>query len=458
MKACFINPPIVDFYSTSIRRQPLGLLYIMSAVRSAGHEVALINGHSPKKRVLSLPSEFAYLDEYIDHPDPRHRFPFRNFSHHGLSFQEIRQRIQALKADIFFIPSLFTPYHRETEAIIALAREAAPGVPVVTGGYHAALYPEHHLREGGADFVVPGEGERTAVALLDCLGTGGDLAGVPDIIYIDGGAVIRNARGAWSDIEALPFPARDALRDRDFKVYRRRAAAMITSRGCPNRCGFCTVHAVWGGAYRERSVDSIMKEVRECAELFGADMINFEDDNLFSSRERAAVLLQELTAYQESTGRRLDCAAMNGVSLEHVDEDLLTLMKRAGFSELNISLMSRSGELQKQQGRPFDSDRFARIARAARKLAMNVRAYFILGLPGQTKEEVRDTIAFLKDLGVRFFPSVYYNVRSPRDEWMMQRSSAFFNETRDLTRNDLIMLFNECYPIDGATHGTRISR
>ncbi len=445
MKACFINPPIRDFYSTSIRRQPLGLLYIMAAVRSAGHEAVLINGHSPKKSVLPLPEEFAYLERYIGHPDLRCRFPFRNYSHYGLSFQEIRRRIRAVKADIFFIPSLFTPYYRETETAIALAKESAPGIPVVTGGYHAALYPERHLREAGADFVVPGEGEGAAVALMACLGAGGDLSLVPGIIRLDRGEVVRNSGSGGSEIDSLPFPARDALIERDFKTYHRRAVSMITSRGCPNRCGFCTVHAVWGGTYRERSVESVMAEVRECAGRFGADMINFEDDNLFASRERAAALLGELIACQESAGRRLDCAAMNGVSLEQMDEDLLSLMRRAGFGELNISLMSHSAELQKKQGRPFDSDRFARVARAARKLAMNVRAYFILGLPGQGKEEVRDTVAFLRDLDVKVFPSVYYNVRAPREEWMMQRSSAFFNETGELSRDDLIMLFNECY-------------
>ncbi len=445
MKACFINPPIEDFYSTSIRRQPQGLLYIMAAVRAAGHEAALINGHSPKKSVLPLPKEFSYLRRYIDHGDPRYRFPFRHYAHYGLSFQEIQQRIRAVKADIYFIPSLFTPYHRETERIIAMAREESPGAPVVTGGYHAALHPEHHLREGNAAYVIPGEGAGASVALLACLQSDGDPSQVPGIIYLDNDKIVRTGKAAAADIDALPFPAREALKERDFRVYRRRAAALITSRGCPNRCGFCTVHAVWGGSFRERSVESVMAEVRHCVERFGADMINFEDDNLFASPERATILLQELIAFQESSGKRLDCAAMNGVSLEHLDEDLLRDMVRAGFRELNISLMSRSAELQKKQRRPFDSKRFGGIARAARKLSMNVRAYFILGLPGQTGDEVRDTIAFLRDLDVKVFPSVYYNVRSPRVEWMMQRSSAFFNETDELSRDDLVLLFNECY-------------
>lgn len=445
MKACFINPPIQDFYATSIRRQPLGLLYLMSSARAAGHTAVLINGHSPKKQKAPLPGEFSYLRRYMDHDDPSLRLPFREYSHYGLSFQEIRRRLNAADADIYFIPSLFTPYHRETEMTIALAKELRPGATVVTGGYHAALYPEHHLRNAGADFVIPGEGEGSAVALMECLAKGGDISSVPGIAYLDRGVVVRTPGNSASDVDSLPFPARDALRDRDFRVYRRRAVSIVTSRGCPNRCGFCTVHTVWGGTFRERCVDSVMAEVRECAERFGADMINFEDDNLFPSRDRAVALLDGLIAYQESSARHLDCTAMNGVSLEQLDEDMLPLMNRAGFREINMSLVTHSAKLQNLHRRPFDSDHFASIARAALKLGMKVRAYFILGLPGQTKDEVRNTIAFLRGLGVSFFPSVYYNVRAPKEEWMMQRSSAFFNETKELTRDELVRLFNECY-------------
>jgi radical SAM superfamily enzyme YgiQ (UPF0313 family) len=444
MKACFINPPVQDFYTTSIRRQPLGLLYIMASVRSAGFEVDFINGHSLKKSILPLPSEFLYLKKYMDDPGPRLSFPFRNFSHFGLSFQEIDRRIRGTDADIFFIPSLFTPYHRETELIIAMVKNIKPGALVVTGGYHAALYPEHHLNEAGADFVVRGEGEESSAALMRALAQGGRLPDVPNLVYKDGGAIAHTGRRNAADINAIPFPARSYLKKRDFKAYGKSAVSMIASRGCPNSCSFCTVRAVWGPGYRSRSIESVMDEIRECAELYHASMINFEDDNLFDSRERAAGLLDALIRFQKSTGTRLDLTAMNGISLEALDDDIAGLMNRAGFGELNISLMSRSAELQKKQRRPFDSERFGRIARAARRLGMNVRAYFILGLPGQSKEEALETIAFLRGLDVKFFPSVYYNVSAPKNEWMMQRSSAFYNETEEMSRDDLVMLFNEC--------------
>jgi radical SAM superfamily enzyme YgiQ (UPF0313 family) len=444
MKACFINPPIQDFYSTSIRRQPLGLLYIMASVRSAGFEADFINGHSLKKTILPVPEVFSYLQKYMDNPDPHLSFPFRNYSHFGLSFQEIDRRIRKTEADIFFIPSMFTPYHRESERIITMVKNIKPGAAVVTGGYHAALYPEYHLNEAGADFVVRGEGEESSAILMHRLEDGGDLSDVPNLVYKNNDTIIHNDRRNAADIDGLPFPARDYLKKRDFKAYGSNAVSMITSRGCPNRCSFCAVRAIWGPGYRSRSIDSILAEIRDCTERYHAVMINFEDDNLFISRDRAGALLKELIHFQELSGLHLDLTAMNGISLEQLDDDIVWYMHRAGFGELNISLMSHSAELQKKHGRPFDSEQFARIARAARKLYMNVRAYFILGLPGQTKEEVRETIAFLRSLDVKFFPSVYYDVNAPKNEWMMQRSSAFFNETEELSRDDLVRLFNEC--------------
>ncbi|TFH37865.1 MAG: radical SAM protein, partial [Chrysiogenales bacterium] len=267
---------------------------------------------------------------------------------------------------------------------------------------------------------------------------------VPGLVCRRNGRIHLAERGESADIDTIPIPARDTLLPRDFMVYRKRAVSMITSRGCPNDCSFCTVRSLWGRGYRERSVDMVLGEIDECITRYGASLINFEDDNLFPSRDRAAALLDGLTAFRKKHESPLDLTATNGVSIEGLDPDIVSSMHRAGFREINISLMSRSGNLQMRYRRPFDSAAFARIARTARALGMNVRSYFILGLPGQTTGEVRDTIAFLRGLKIAFFPSVYYNVRAPKEEWPMQRSSAFYNETGEMNREDLLRLFNEC--------------
>lgn len=442
MRICLINPPIQDFYSTSIRRQPLGILYIISSIKSAGHNVSFINCHSPKKHKLPIPDEFSYLDKYISTSNPDLSFPFKNYYHFGLSFQEIEKQIKSTDADIYFISSLFTPYFQETDEIIHIIKRINPLSKIVVGGYHAALYPEYYLRNFEVDFVIEGEGEQSSVQLLDSLINNKDLLKVPNLAYLVKEGIIKTGKNNIKDINTIPFPSREYLRERDFKMYKTRAVSMITSRGCPNRCDFCTGKIIWGKSYRVRSIESVLSEIDDCIKQFDVKIINFEDDNIFALKSRAAELLKELYNYQRIHDIGLDFTAMNGISIEQLDEEILKLMKQAGFRELNISLVSYSEKLQKLYDRPFNSQKFADIANIAKGLGMNVRSYFILGLPGQTKEEIEDTINFLKGLDVKIFPSVYYNVNTPEDQWKMQRSSAFFNETEHLCRDDLFNLYN----------------
>jgi len=442
VRICFINPPIQDFYSTSIRRQPLGILYIISSIKSAGHNVSFINCHSPKKHKLPIPDEFSYLDKYISNSNPALLFPFKNYFHFGLSFQEIEKQIKSTDANIYFISSLFTPYFQETDEVIHIIKRINPISKIVVGGYHAALYPEYYLRNLNVDFVIEGEGEQSSVQLLDSLMNNNDLLKVPNLAYRKKDEIIQTGKNNIQNINTIPFPSREFLKERDFKMYKTRAISMITSRGCPNRCDFCTGKIIWGKSYRVRSIESVLSEIDECINKFDVKIINFEDDNIFAFKSRAAELLKELYNYQRIHDVGLDFTAMNGISIEQLDEEILNLMKQAGFRELNISLVSYSEKLQKLYDRPFNSQKFADIANVAKGLGMNVRSYFILGLPDQTKEEIEDTINFLKKLDVKIFPSVYYNVNAHKDQWKMQRSSAFFNETEHLCRDDLFNLYN----------------
>jgi len=386
--------------------------------------------------------QFAYLKSYIDHQDPALRFPFGNYCHYGLSYEEIRRKIIASQADMFFISSLFTTYHEETERVIEIIKEKRPGAPIAAGGYHAALHPGHLLNECGADFVINGEGEAASAALADYVSGKLTLESVPNLAYIKDGSIVYNPASYAEDLDALPHPAREFLKERDFKAYRRRAVSLIASRGCPNRCAFCTSRGLWGNRYRGRGADGIIREIRETAQKYNADWFNFEDDNLFPDRVRAHQILQRLIEYRTHEHPEAQFTAMNGISLEGLDEETIPLMRDAGFHEINISLVTASGNLQTRLGRPFASEKFESIAETARGLGLAVRGYFILGLPEQTRGEISETIAFMESLGISIYPSVYYNVRSPRDEWKVQRSSAFYNETDGLTRNDLMEAFN----------------
>jgi len=445
MKITLINPPIEDFYVTGIRRQPLGLLYIAAALKAGGYNSSLLNCHSGKKSIMELPRVFSYLKPYINSSDPELLFPYKNYTHYGMSWHEIETRIRNSPAEIYFISSLFTTYYKETERIIEIIRKHVKNAYIAIGGYHASLYPDYCLNETGADFVICGEGEIPSLELVRSINNGLPLQSVPGLVYRDKSEIKKNPLLSKPDVSLLPFPARELMLERDFKAYRKHFVSLITSRGCPNNCSFCTGKIIWGNGRRERTAEDVMNEIGECVAKYGAEIINFEDDNLLPTKKRAHEFLNLLICEREKNRLYPELTAMNGISLEKVDDEIIRLMKQAGFRELNISLVTHSENIQRNEKRPFNSEKFRIIAESARREGMNVRGYFILGLPGQNSEEINDTIAFLKSIDVKVFPSVYYNIYSPEPEWKMQRSSAFFNHNEFLSRDDLFRNFNRCF-------------
>jgi radical SAM superfamily enzyme YgiQ (UPF0313 family) len=444
MRTLLINPPVEDFYITGIRRQPLGLLYIASSLIQAGYKPELLNCHTGKKQVLDLPAELNYLKEYIDHPDPEYRFPFKNYTHYGMSWQEIESRIKKTPADIYLISSLFSTYFQETERIISIIRKYNSQGVIAVGGYHPSLHTEYFINKTGTDYVIKGEGEVAAVQFVRAIEKGGAPEDIPGIISRRSSYEKRKLMALPPDINKISFPSRELLLQRDFRVYRKNFVSMISSRGCPNRCSFCTGKTIWGNRYRGRVIDDVIREIIHCSDKYNADIINFEDDNLFPSVKRAHELLTGIIGMKNSMKISCEFTAMNGISIESIGEEIIPLMKDAGFNELNISLVTQSAEVQRLNRRPFDSDKFRSIAECAKKCGLNVRGYFILGMPGQDRNEIEDTISFMQGLGIQVFPSVFYNVFSPASEWKMQRSSAFFNETPELPRRELIRFFYKC--------------
>lgn len=443
MKVTFIQPPIQDFYSTPVRRQPLGLLYLAGIAHAAAWDTALINGHSPKSKIMLLPPEMEYLKPYFQGEKPL--FPFRHYYHFGLSFQEIKRQIKENPSDLFAVSSLFTPYYQEAERVMRLVKEIYPGVPVAAGGGHATLYPDRLLDLGLADFVIAGEGETGFAALLSYLKTGDtEFLKKPSLLLKDRDFEIIHEISPVLNLDTLPFPRRELLKDRDFKFYQKRGVSLLFSRGCPNACSFCVSSKIFGKTYRCRAGISVLQEMRFCFEKWGVTVFNFEDDNFFRNPAQTEALLKEIIRFKKNPGIDFDLTAMNGMSVEHMTAESVELLKRAGFNELNLSLAVFKAEDQKKLSRPFNTAKFEEIALKALKEKMNVRAYFILGLPGQTRRGVLETLYYLKSLKVKPIPSVYYRVTDcPEEFWKIQRSSAFANPG-SLSREEQMELFALC--------------
>jgi len=454
MKILLIQPPVQDFYQTSIRTQPIGLAYLAASLKNKGHEVEILDGQTETKKSIPIPEELSYLKDFYPLND---RSPFKLYSgyyHFGKGWEEIRKRVENSKADVFGISSSFTPYHGETLEIARIIKAWDRRKIVVMGGAHVSCDPEGVLQSPSVDYVVLGEGEVRFPLLLEQIGEGRpkDIEKVDGVGYRNDGEIrINTLRNFIQDLDSLPDPSRELLDLDRYRLRKKRSTMMITSRGCPHGCAYCSSHLVMGTSFRTRSPEAILAEMMACLKQYGIEVFDIEDDNFTLDQERAKRLMNIMI---ETFGeRKIELSAMNGISFASLNGELLKLMKRAGFHTINLSYVSTEASTKERMRRPKATTEFDRILEQTAQVGLHVIAYAILGMPGQTIEEMVDTLIYLMGNRVLIGPSLYYptpgtplferckreGILPPhRVQW---RSSAFPVETKKFSRLDLSTLF-----------------
>jgi anaerobic magnesium-protoporphyrin IX monomethyl ester cyclase len=454
MKILLIQPPIQDFYKTSIRTQPIGLAYLAASLGAHGHEVEILDCQTEKKKSIPIPSELSYLRDCYPFNDHSPFKLYTGYYHFGMGWKEIEQKIKDSNADVFGISSSFTPYHGEALEIARIIKEWDRRKIVVLGGAHVSCDPEGVLQSPAVDYALMGEGEKRFPLLLEQIEKQG-RGSIKDIDGIgyrkDGEIQINPLQSFIQDLDSLPPPARELLNPDRYRMRKKRSAMIITSRGCPHGCAYCSTHLVMGTSFRTRTPEAILKEMVECRKGYGIQTFDIEDDNFTFDQERAKKLMS-LIIKNFGEGR-LELSAMNGVSFASLDEELLKLMKRAGFRTINLSFVSTSPLTKEKMGRPKPTTEFDNILKKAEQIGLQVIAYAIFGMPGQTIEEMLDTLIYLMGMKVLIGPSIYYPtpgtplferckkegiLPSHLSQW---RSSAFPLETKEFNRLDLLTLF-----------------
>jgi radical SAM superfamily enzyme YgiQ (UPF0313 family) len=459
MKILLIQPPVQDFYQTSLRTLPVGLLYLAASLRCAGLDVEILDCQATMhKHVLEVPPEFAYLKRYYQ---PGNLSPFKLFSHYrhyGLPWEEIRVRIRQANADMIGIAALFTPFYREALHVAALAKAVDPALPVIMGGAHVNACPAQVLADPHVDFVVLGEGERTFPELVSALGDN-RLAAIRSICGVGyktrDKLVLPEHGDLIEDIDALPLPARDLIDPARYTLGGKRVTMLITSRGCPYHCTFCSIFLTAGRQFRTRSVSSIINEMKRCREHFGTEIFDIEDDNFSFDQKRAAGMLRAIR--EEFGDQGIELLAMNGISAANLSETLVTEMQRTGFRALNLALVTSDQERQRATKRPGSTPHFDRVVQKGAEVGVEMVNYLILGLPDSTLEEMLASIVHLMERPVLIGPSVFYatpGTESYRQclerglltspELALQRSTCFPVETPQVSRLDLVTLFRLC--------------
>ncbi len=439
MKVLLVQPPIEDYYHTRIRTYPLSLLYLAAALKDVCDvEVVDLRGRGKGKPLPGSP--FPDLDPYYS---PSMGTPFSLFSRYcrfGAGPEQIRRVLEEKKPDVVAISSLFAAYAEQAIEVARIAKEADRGMVTVLGGTHPTLFPGEVLENPSVDYVIRGEGETPLRGLVTAL-----AAGVrPGALHIEGlctkyqNEVQVSSITIENNIDIIPD--RSLIDPARYRIGRHPYTTFLTSRGCPFGCAFCGKPPV---PYRKRRLDGIAEEMGRCLDL-GIKALDFEDDMLTLDR---SFFHQVLDLF---TGTGLVLSAMNGIYGNTLDGATLEKMWGAGFRRLNFSLVDQSPSVAARHMRP-DPGSLLELFPFLEASGFLIEVHFILGLPGQTVEDVLNTLIFLMGRRVLPGPSVYYHApgsaifpegRSDKEgrDFRTMRSSYMVEANQEMPRSRLYTL------------------
>lgn len=283
--------------------------------------------------------------------------------------------------------------------------------PICLGGPHPVIEPIEILKNNDIDYIVMGEGEMTIIEFLYFLNSKKDLSLVKGIAYKkkDGSIAINPRRDLIQDLDSLPMPARHLV---DIEKYRPSPhhykelpmATMIVSRGCPFGCTYCASRNVWGRSYRSRSVDKVIEELKFLIKTYGVKNINFWDDLWGVKREWTEEfckrMIDEKIKISWSCERRVDT----------VDLDILKLMKRAGCYSIFYGIESFDQDCLNAVNKGIKVEQAQEVMKLTKKVGIEVRANFILGLPNETPEKVKAMVKKICQINPDY---IKFNILTP---------------------------------------------
>jgi len=358
MRVLLINPPNAGILkAVGIHFPPLGLLYLAAYLEREGYR--------PEVKDLCVDKS---------------------------SMRDIRFR----DYDVVGIGTDTTRYYNSLKIARAAKRE---GCIVIMGGPHPCFVDEEVLNTGQVDFVVHGEGEVTLLELLlELEKERGEFSRLKGISFAGNGLVTRTPRREFiGDLDQLPLPARHLIDMNDYRKTKfgsRDITPVITSRGCPSNCFFCSSSTFFGRKWRSRSVPSILQEIEELYRRYQFNAIAFVDDNFTLSPKRVMELSNGIIQ------TNLDIWWWNFSRVDTIvkNEPMLKKMREAGAKTIYIGVESAHRQSLEEFGKRSDIGMAERAVEVLKLNGFEIFASYILGGLGETVKAMNETIRWAKRL------------------------------------------------------------
>lgn len=339
------------------------------------------------------------------------------------------QVIQGFDPDLIAI-SVFSRGHNMAKRLVALIKENYH-VPVVIGGPQVTALPELVLKDIGADFAVVGEGEITLSELAKYLSYGKkEFFNINGLAFFDTDkrVILNKPRDLIGDLDTLPFPAWEHMPPSEYRIVpilatakRYPLAPIMTSRGCPFHCTFCASNITWKHRIRFRSPQNVVDEMKKLKFEFGVREFLITDDNFTLDTKFATSVCKKII--ESDIDITWQCS--NGVRVDSLNPDLLSLMKKSGCYSVGLGIESGNQGILNNAKKSLDLSVVKDSLLQLKQAGIKSYGFFIFGFPGETAKTAQETISFAVN---NSFDRAWFNIMTPYpgaelfDRWIKNKS------------------------------------
>lgn len=416
MKVLFVNPPQTasKYKFMGVIAPPLGIAYMAGVLQENNIDVEILDA-----------------------------------SAEDMDFKDVEKELLKRKPDLVALTALTPTIGRALETA-QVVKETLPDSIVVMGGYHPTFNFIETLEDENVDIVIRGEGEYIMLNLVQALENQSSLHDVKGIVFEDENSkeiVVNPEAPLIQDLDELPFPALNLLPMDKYRLLDMdtHMTTMITTRGCPMQCSFCSSAAMHGKKIRERSIENIVDEIEYLKTNYDIDTIAFMDDTFTLKKRKVMAICDEILK------RNIEIMWGCTSRVDTLDEKLLKKMKEAGCITIFIGVESAD---QQQLDNMCKNTTIAKIENAfkiAHKLKIRTIASVALGMPGDTKEIMNKTVKFVHKLkpnyaiyslatpypGTRFYKEAFEKNLIKIKDWSKYTLITPILETIDCSLNDM---------------------
>ncbi|MCK5025725.1 MAG: B12-binding domain-containing radical SAM protein [Nanoarchaeota archaeon] len=383
MKILFIDPPFYRIIGHYNRYFPYGLTLLATVIKNAGYETLVYDADFITDKAKEV--------DISDLESSYHKYLSTINNNKAKIWEEMKHFIKKFSPDIVCL-SCWTTYMASSFKVAEITKQVNNDIIIIAGGPHVTLKSDEVLKSKYIDYAVLGEGEDTLLELIKHINQSANKQpkDINGVYYKKNNIIKGRKRELKKNLNDIPIPNRSLLMHA--KQYSAEdMGILMTTRGCPFSCSYCAT-SIWERKVRYIPINQIIKEIILIKKRYKTTHFSIKDDMFTINRERVKEFCNELIK------RKLNITWDCNARVNFIDAKILRLMKRTGCTGIKIGIESGSEKILKLMNKQITREQIIKTSNILKKSGIHWTAYFMIGLPDETKKDMLNTLRLMKQV------------------------------------------------------------